>query len=191
MFTWYNSLLQNPKIRYWMKEWVEPIIIALLLALFIRAFFVQAFKIPTGSMRMTLLEGDRILVNKLVYRFHKPQRGEIVVFKYPQDRKRDFIKRLIAVGGETVEIKDFKIYINDALVTEPLVIRQNRYYNRDEWAYGKTGQKVHVPEGYYFVLGDNSENSSDSRNWGFVPQKDVIGRAFFIYWPPNRWKVIQ
>lgn len=191
MFGWYHKMMKNQKVRYWVKEWVEPIIIALILALFIRAFFVQAFKIPTGSMRMTLLEGDRILVNKMGLWFNDPERGDVIVFKYPLDRKRDFIKRLIAKGGETVEIREGDIYINGKLLTEPQVIRQNYYYNREDWDYGKTAQVITVPEEHYFVLGDNSAASSDSRNWGFVERKDVIGKAFFIYWPPQRWRIIE
>lgn len=195
MFTkvrnWYNGLLENEKVRYWVKEWIEPFIIALILALFIRTFFVQAFKIPTGSMRMTLLEGDRILVNKVPYYFREPARGEVVVFKYPLDRKRDFIKRLIAVGGEEVQIKDGDIYINGILEIEHEIIRQNYYYNREDWEYGRSNISITVPTDHYFVLGDNSAHSSDSRNWGFVGKKDMVGKAFFIYWPPQRWRVIK
>jgi len=193
MIKWYRSWVnkRHPKVRYLIKEWIEPVIIALILALFIRTFFVQAFKIPTGSMRDTLLEGDRILVNKLTFRFNEPKRGDVVVFKYPLDKGRDFIKRLIAVGGETVAIRNGDIYINDTLLTEPQIIRQNYYYNREDWKYGASNVTVNVPEDFCFVLGDNSAHSSDSRNWGFVPRKDVIGKAFFIYWPPQRWKVVK
>jgi len=191
MFGWYDRLLSNERVRYWVKEWIEPFIIALILALIIRMYFVQAFKIPTGSMRDTLLEGDRILVNKLIYRFKSPDRGDVVVFKYPEDPKRDFIKRLVAIGGETVEIKDGDVYIDGALLTDPAIIRQNYYYNREDWEYGRSGLKITVPPGSYFVLGDNSAHSSDSRNWGFVDEDKMVGEAFCIYWPPYRWKVIK
>ena len=192
MLKWYNKkVCAHPTVRYWVKEWVEPIVIALILALFIRTFFVQAFKIPTGSMRDTLLEGDRILVNKFIYRFYEPKRGEVIVFKFPRDKKRDFIKLLIALGGETVEIKDGDVYINGKMLTDQQTIRQNYYYNREDWEYGRRNAIITVPEDSYFVLGDNSAHSSDSRNWGFVNRKDVIGKAFFIYWPPRRWKVIE
>ncbi len=192
MLTWYNGYLnRHPSLKYWVKEWVEPIVIALILALFIRTFFVQAFKIPTGSMRDTLIEGDRILVNKIIYRFREPKRGEVIVFKFPKDKKRDFIKRLIALGGETVEIKDGDVYINGKILTDSQIIRQNYYYNREDWEYGRTNQVINVPDNSYFVLGDNSAHSSDSRNWGFVEHKDVIGKAFFIYWPPRRWKMVE
>lgn len=165
-----------------MKEWVEPIIIAVILALFVRHFVVQAFKIPTGSMKPTLNENNRIFVNKYIYRFKQPQRGDIIVFKYPEDTKKDFIKRLIAAGGETVEIKDGDIIINGSVVdTAP--IKDIYYYNRGD--YGGMGQKIIVPKGFLYVLGDNSGSSRDSRYWGFVPRKYIIGKAVFRYWPPR------
>ena len=191
---------KKQKIRSVTREWVESIVIAFVLAMFIRTFFFQAFRIPSGSMRMTLIEGDRLLVNKLVYGpllplfhkripgFSKPQRGDVVVFIYPEDRKRDFIKRLIAVGGETVEIKMGDIYINGQEVTDP-TIKNIYYYNRGP--HGGVNQKVVVPDGYYYVLGDNSESSHDSRFWGFVPEQYVIGKAQLIYWPLDRIRVIK
>lgn len=182
------------------REWVESILVAFILAMFLRTFFVQAFKIPSGSMRMTLLEGDRLLVNKTRYGplipftqkrlpgFSKPKRGDVVVFSYPQDPKRDFIKRLIAFGGETVEIRYGDIYVNDKLVEDPR-INNTYYYNRG--SYGEVGQKVKVPEGYCYVLGDNSASSHDSRFWGFVKETSLIGKADIIYWPLNRIRFIQ
>ncbi len=181
------------------REWVESIVIAFILAMFIREFFFQAFRIPSGSMRNTLLEGDRLLVNKLYYGpkirftqkrlpgFTTPHRGDVIVFIYPLDPKRDFIKRLIAVGGEIVEIKDGDIFINGKLIENPL-IKNTFYYN-----YGNAlpGQKIKVPEGHYFVLGDNSASSSDSRYWGFVPENNVVGKAALIYWPPQRIRLIK
>lgn len=186
-----------------LREWIESIVIAFILAMFIRTFFIQAFKIPSGSMRPTLIEGDRLMVNKLRYGpkvpfvktkrlpgFTKPQRGDVIVFIYPVDPKRDFIKRLIGLEGETVEIREGDIYINDELVEDP-VIKNIYYYNGNHYKYGKEGQKFTVPEGHYFVLGDNSGSSSDGRFWGFVPKGNVIGRAGLIYWPFNRMRFIQ
>ncbi|MFA5059008.1 MAG: signal peptidase I [Candidatus Omnitrophota bacterium] len=182
------------------REWVESILVALVLALFIRTFIIQAFKIPTGSMRMTLIEGDRILVDKLSYGpkvpftkirlpgFSKPKRGDVVVFIYPEDTKRDFIKRLIAFGGETVEIKDGRIYINGQMITEPPV-KNIYYYNRG--SFGAISQKIIVPKDSYFVLGDNSASSKDSRYWGFVPEGFLIGKADLIYWPIQRMRFIK
>jgi signal peptidase I len=177
------------RIRQEIKEWGQSIIIAFILAMIIRTFVVQAFKIPSGSMRPTFLEGDRILVNRFIYRFREPQRGDIIVFKYPEDRKKDFVKRLIAKGGEVIEIKGGAIYINDRIVNEPPVIRQVYYYNRGDC--GKEGQKIAVPKNTYYVLGDNSGSSRDSRYWGFVPRKNLLGQAFLIYWPPNRIRMIK
>ena len=182
------------------RDWVESIIIAFLLALVIRTFLVQAFKIPTGSMRMTLIEGDLILVNKFIYgakvpftKFYlpalrAPKRGDVVVFIYPEDKQKDFIKRLVGLPGETVEIKGGSIYINGKSAQEP-VFNQIYYYNRGD--FGVEGQKILVPENSYFVLGDNSASSKDSRFWGFVPKDNLLGKALVIYWPPQRIKLIR
>ncbi len=182
------------------RDWVESIIVAFLLAVVIRAFIVQAFKIPTGSMRPTLLEGDLILVNKFIYGAKIPftqlrlpsfaplKRGDVVVFIYPEDRKKDFIKRLIAFPGEALEIKNGTIYINDKPLLDQ-VFSQRYYYNRGDLA--GEGKKIIIPKDNYFVLGDNSASSKDSRYWGFVPRKNIIGKAMLIYWPLNRLRIIR
>lgn len=183
-------------------EWVESILVALVLALVIRHFVIQAFKIPTGSMRMTLIEGDRILVNKFIYgakipftdlrlpALRQPKRGDVVVFVYPEDPKKDFIKRLVGLPGETVEIKKGNIYINGELCRD-VPVYNRYYYNRPETAYGSEGEAVNVPDDSYYVLGDNSASSRDSRYWGFVPKKNMLGAAILIYWPPNRIRIIK
>lgn len=173
------------------RENLEVVVTAVILALIIRAFVVQAFKIPTGSMRPTLMEGDRILVNKFIYRFKEPQRGDIVVFKYPEDTKKDFIKRFIASGGETVQIKDGNIWINSELIKKPQKLRQIYYYNKPDTLYGVEGMRIKVPKDSFFVLGDNSASSRDSRYWGFVSKRFLIGKAFLIYWPPTRIRVLK
>ncbi len=182
------------------REWIESIVVAFVLAMFIRTFFFQAFRIPSGSMRMTLIEGDRLIVNKLSYGarvplspwrlpgFEKPHRGDVIVFIFPDDPKRDFIKRLIGIGGDTVEIRNGDIYVNHEQLDHPMV-KSLYYYNRGE--YGQMNQEVHVPEGYNFVLGDNSASSHDSRFWGFVPEDYIIGKAALIYWPLNRIRFIK
>jgi len=175
-------------------EYVEAIVTALILALFIRAYIVQAFKIPTGSMIPTLLIGDHILVTKFIYGvklpftekrvldFRKPQRGDIIVFKYPEDPKRDFIKRVIAVPGDIIESVDKKIYVNGKLLDEPYArhtddsIKPGGVEPRDNFG------PIVVPEGKYFMMGDNRDQSYDSRYWGFVDIKDIKGKALIIYW---------
>ncbi len=194
--------MNNLKKKSAVREWVESIVIALILALFIRQFIVQAFKIPTGSMRMTLVEGDRILVNKFIYgakipfsdwrlpAVRQPKRGDVIVFMYPEDPKKDFIKRLVGLPGETVEIRAGNIYINGKLNAEPSLYNRY-YYNRPESEFGRDGQVTKVPSGSYYVLGDNSSSSRDSRYWGFVPKSNVLGKAILIYWPLTRIRMIE
>lgn len=182
-------------------EYTESILIAVILALLIRTFVIQAFKIPTGSMRMTLIEGDRILVNKIMYgpqvpgtswrlpALQEPSRGDVIVFVSPEDGHRDFIKRLIAKEGELVEIKNYQILINGQVITQPPVFQSLSYYNMGD--FGKSGLAVRVPPGHYFVLGDNSASSKDSRYWGFLPKKNLIGKAEVIYWPIRRIRFIR
>jgi len=183
------------------RDWVESILVAFVLAMFIRTFFIQAFKIPTGSMQPTLLIGDHILVNRFIYGLRipfsgkrislpgtrKPQRGDIVVFISPQQPKKDFIKRLVALPGEKVKIEDGKIYINGKPLEEG-IFSQFYYYNRGEYGNEK---EITVPENCYYVLGDNSYSSLDSRYWGFVPDKNILGKAFLIYWPLHRIRLIR
>jgi signal peptidase I len=179
------------------KEYAEAIIIAILIALFIRTFVVQAFKIPSGSMKPTLQIGDHILVNKFIYGvkvpfvrstlipISEPKRGDIIVFIYPQDRTKDFIKRVIAIGGDKVEIRNKEIYVNDVLAEDTHgvyvdpVIMPGAMQPRDNMG------PVEVPKGSVFVMGDNRDQSYDSRFWGFVDLKDVMGEAFMIYWSWN------
>ncbi len=179
------------------KEYAEAIIIAILIALFIRTFVVQAFKIPSGSMKPTLQIGDHILVNKFIYGvkvpfvrstlipIKEPKRGDIIVFIYPQDRTKDFIKRVIAIGGDKVEIRNKEIYVNGVLsedthgVYVDPVVMPGAMQPRDNMG------PVEVPKGTVFVMGDNRDQSYDSRFWGFVDLKDVMGEAFMIYWSWN------
>ncbi|MCM8780198.1 MAG: signal peptidase I [Candidatus Omnitrophica bacterium] len=191
---------KNNKKKSALRDWVESILIALALALFIRTFIVQAFKIPTGSMRMTLVEGDRILVNKFIYgakipftnlrlpALKKIERGDVIVFISPEDTRRDFIKRVVGLPGEKVMIKNMRVYI-DGKPLKDGVFQNRSYYNRGE--FGAEGEVIIVPKDSYYVLGDNSASSRDSRYWGFVPHKYILGRAFLIYWPVFRIRVIK
>ncbi|MDA8235233.1 MAG: signal peptidase I [Clostridia bacterium] len=157
---------------------LESVIIAVILAVIIRFFIFQPFYIPSGSMEPTLTEGDRIIVNKFLYRFKEPQRADVIVFKYPLDEKRDFIKRIIGVPGDTVEIKNNELIINGKPVPEPY-LAQNLEQNGN---YGP----VTVPQDRYLMLGDNRNNSEDSRIWGMLPKENIRGKAVVLYWPINR-----
>ena len=176
------------------REYAEAIVIAVVLALFIRTFVVQAFKIPSGSMEDTLLIGDHLLVNKFIYgikvplidkkviTFAKPERGDIIVFRYPDDKDKDFIKRIIGVGGDKIEIKNKKVFIND----KPLGDEPYAVFKAGESFFGfQKGRNFGpstVPENHVFVMGDNRDNSHDSRFWGTVDINAIKGKAFILYW---------
>jgi signal peptidase I len=177
-----------------LRETLESIIVALFFALLIRTFVVQAFKIPSGSMEPTLLVGDYLLVNKFIYgykfpfinkrvfAFKKPERGDVVVFKYPVDPDKDFIKRVIAIEGDKVEIKDKKLYINDKLVETPQAVYRDPIIIPKEVAPRDNYGPIKVPKDSLFVMGDNRDSSLDSRFWGFVPMNNLKGKALIIYW---------
>jgi signal peptidase I len=185
----------NIKRKSIFREYAEAIIIALLLALFVREFLVQAFKIPSGSMIPTLLIGDHILVNKFIYGIKmpftgrviipvkEPARNDIVVFKYPRNPSQDYIKRVIGLPGDTIEIINKKIYINgNPLANDYGIFLDNRIMNegpRDNFG------PVTVPPHSLFVMGDNRDNSADSRFWRFVDYRDIKGKAFILYWSWN------
>ena len=188
------------------REYTEAIFIALLLALFIRTFFVQAFKIPSGSMETTLLIGDHILVSKFAYGTHipneipflkiklfddiilfssQPERGDIIVFKFPKDETRDFIKRVIGVPGDLLEVRRQKIFINGKPY-EDLHARHTKLPSDSSLVPRDDFGPILVPEGHVFMMGDNRENSQDSRYWGFLDIKKVRGKALMIYWSWNQ-----
>jgi signal peptidase I len=190
------------------REYIEAIIFALIIALLIRSFIVQAFKIPSGSMKNTLLIGDHILVSKFAYGIHipneipftniklfpdirllpkNPGRGDVIVFKFPKDETRDFIKRVVGIPGDKIQLVRQKLYVNDKLVDEPYII------HLDPAAQGSQPISprddlgpILVPPGHLFMMGDNRENSQDSRFWGFLDINKVKGRAFVIYWSWDR-----
>lgn len=170
------------------RENLESVLWAVAVALLIRTSVIAPFKIPSGSMRPTLIEGDRILVNKFLYRFREPTAGEVIVFRFPDNPKRPFIKRLVAVGGDLVEIRDGHLWVNGQLPPNTKV-HELFYYNQGE--FGQESQVVRVPDGMYYVLGDNSSSSHDSRYWGFVPKRLLIGRAVCIFWPPRRVRALR
>lgn len=184
--------MTNKKKRIW--EYAKAIITALILAMLIRAYIIQAFKIPSGSMTPTLLIGDHILVNKFLYgtkipfsgkrvfMFKKPERGDIMVFKCPENPSKDFIKRVVAVEGDVIESKNKIIHVNGSKVNEPYArhtdssMRPMGIEPRDNFG------PVIVPKNKYFVMGDNRDQSYDSRYWGYVDIKDVKGKALILYW---------
>jgi signal peptidase I len=183
-----------------LREYFESIVIAVILALFIRTFVVQAFKIPTGSMEENLLIGDHLLVNKFVFGptetgaerallpFGTIKRREIIVFKYPEDPERDFIKRVIGLPGETVEVREKKVYINGTALDEPYVhflappSAPSELHEVTSFDVRERFGPVTVPADQYFMMGDNRDNSADSRYWGFLRRDYIKGRALVIYW---------
>lgn len=194
----------NPRYKswsFWRDEWVKPILYALIIALFIRHFVAQPFKIPTSSMVPTFKPGDRIFVNKFIFgarlpftyiRFPKlrdPKRGDIIVFRSPVEKKKFLVKRLVGLPGDTIEIKGQHLWINGKLADDPLILKSIAYYNRGK--YGKVGESIKVPPDSYFCLGDNSLNSVDSRYWGFVPDKNLAGKVFIIHWPIRRIRIVK
>lgn len=186
------------------QEYSEAFVVAVVLAILIRALLIQAFKIPSGSMIPTLLVGDHILVNKLFYgirvpftkarwpRITEPERGDVIVFVYPEDRSKDFIKRVVAVGGDTIEIRDKTVFINGEPTHNPKVQFASNVTLPGDISPRDNMPPVKVPEGHLFVMGDNRDYSHDSRWWRFVPVEDVKGEAFLIYYsaehfPGVRW----
>ncbi len=184
--------MTNKKKIIW--EYAKAIITALILAMLIRTYIIQAFKIPSGSMTPALLVGDHILVNKFLYgtkipfsgkrvfMFKKPERGDIIVFKYPENPSKDFIKRVVAIEGDVIESKNKMVYVNGNKVNEPYAqhtdssMRPMGIEPRDNFG------PVIVPKNKYFVMGDNRDQSYDSRYWGYVDIKDVKGKALILYW---------
>ncbi len=188
--------------KHIVREYLESIFVAIIMALIIKAFIVQAFKIPSGSMIPTLKIGDHILVNKFIYgtkipftdriifSLKKPERGDIIVFKFPEDEKKDFIKRLIGLPGDVIEIKNKRVYVNGSTLEESYaahtdtIVYPTGIQPRDNFG------PVVVPQDSYFVMGDNRDSSLDSRYWGFVKLNKIKGKAFVIYWSwdgEDRW----
>ena len=180
--------------RQLFQEYSEALVVALILATLVRAFFVQAFEIPSGSMEPTLLVGDHILVNKFVYgvripftgkrwlEFREPRRGDVIVFVYPVDRSKDFIKRVIAVGRDTVEIRDKRVFVNGEVTEDAHAYFSSDLVYPGDQVPRDNMELTRVPKGFLFVMGDNRDNSYDSRFWGFVSLHDVVGEAFIIYY---------
>jgi signal peptidase I len=177
------------------KEWLEPIIIALVIVFFIKSFIVQNFKIPSSSMEDTLLVGDRLFASKFIYgvkipfsktrlfKIRDPKPGDVIVFKYPQDPSKDYIKRCIAVGGQKVEIVEKNVIVDGVKQTLP---KHSKFIDStilpSEFGPRDTYPLTEISEKNLFAMGDNRDNSNDSRFWGFVPYENLKGKALFIYW---------
>lgn len=188
-----KPVAEQPAAKSTLREYVEAFGTAILLALFIRTFVVQAFKIPSGSMLPTLLIGDHLLVNKFLYgiripfvgkrvfQVFQPERDDVIVFVYPEDRTKDFIKRVKAVAGDTIEVRDKVVYINGQKIEDP-----HAHYDPDgriiPGSLRDNFGPFTVPDGQVFVMGDNRDHSHDSRFWGTVPIDDILGKAFILYW---------
>ncbi|HPX61087.1 MAG TPA: signal peptidase I [Deltaproteobacteria bacterium] len=187
---------QNPPVKKKsvFREYAESIAIAVLLALVIRSYLVQAFKIPSGSMEDTLLVGDHLLVNKFIYgtkipfvdkrvlELRDPRRGDVIVFEYPEDPSKDFIKRVVGLPGDLVEGRDKKVYVNGKPFEHPREIHKEKQLFPREMNPRDSFGPVRVPEGAYFVMGDNRDRSYDSRFWGVVRREKIKGLAFIKYW---------
>ena len=194
-----KRIKSNIKKKSALRENVEAILWAVVLALLIRTFIIEPYKIPTGSMEPTLhgdrKSGDKILANKFIYRFNDPKRGDIVIFKTKGiekiTKKKDYVKRLVGLPGDVVEIKYGSVYINGEKLQEPDAFKKIDYVSIPGWTYGTSGNPVKIPKGHYYMLGDNSDSSNDSRHWGFVPEKNIKGKALLIYWPPSRWNMLK
>jgi len=184
-------------------EYVDSGFIAIILALIIRTVLIQAFKIPSGSMENTLLIGDHLLVNKFVYglqvpftdkrimKIRDPRRGDIIVFKYPKNPRRDFIKRCVGLPGDVIEVKNKILYVNNEPQNEGYVsFRDMRVLPATISPRDNYGP-VTVPADHFFMMGDNRDFSADSRFWGFLPRKLIKGKAWVIYWPITRWRTIK
>ena len=191
---------KNKKKKSILREYTEAIIIAILLALFIRTFIVQAFKIPSGSMIPTLLVGDHIIVNKFIYGVKmpfinktlipvsSPKRNDVIVFIYPVDHSKDFIKRAIGLPGDRIRIIGQEIYINDKLFDDQYGMYDNNMKTMSLESNNQMFTSITVPENHLFVMGDNRDHSYDSRFWGFVPLEYVKGKAMIVYWSWPHWK---
>ncbi len=175
--------MSNSGFSAQVKEWGISILIAVVLACFIRFFIVELYLVEGPSMLPTLENHERLVVNKFIYRFREPERGEVLVFKYPRDPNRDFIKRVIGVAGDTIEIKEGKVYLNDTLLDEGSYTMKDTRTNYP---------KRTIPTGHLFVMGDNRNNSEDSRyrTVGFVPVDMVKGKAMMVFWPLDAIKTL-
>lgn len=170
--------IRDFKLAFEIKSWLRDILVAFAIAIFIVVFVIQPVKVEGTSMQPRLADQERIFVNRFIYQFADIARGDVIVFSYPRDRSKSFIKRVVGVPGDAIEIRDGAVVVNGERVDEP--------YIKPEYMDTRSFPRVVVPEGQYFVLGDHRNSSNDSRNWGFVAEGLIYGKAFFSYWPVAR-----
>jgi signal peptidase I len=175
--------VQGFKLAFELKSWFRDVLFAFAIAIFIVVFVVQPVKVEGTSMQPQLADQDRIFVNRFIYHFANIRRGDVVVFWYPRDRSKSFIKRVLGIPGDEVEIRKGIVYINGSRIYEP--------YLNPEFRDHRSLSKVVVPPGQYFVLGDHRSSSNDSRSWGFVAQELIYGKAIFSYWPVSHLGLVE
>ena len=178
-----QSKVQDPKLAFELKSWLRDILFAFAIAIFIVIFVVQPVKVEGTSMQPQLVDQERIFVNRFIYRFTDVCRGDVVVFWYPRDRSKSFIKRVLGIPGDELEIRNGTVYINGSEIPEP--------YLESDFRDHKSFHKVIIPPGQYFVLGDHRNSSNDSRSWGFVDRRLIYGKAIFSYWPVSRVGLVE
>jgi signal peptidase I len=174
-----STAKKGSELLRFLLDVLETLVLSAVLFLAINAVSAR-IRVDGNSMEPTLQNGEFVIVNKLAYKFGNPQIGDVIVFHYPRDPNQEYIKRVIGLSGDHVNILNGLVYVNDEILPEPYIATPPRY--KADW---------NVPEDSLFVLGDNRNNSSDSHNWGPVPMENVIGKALFIYWPPNAWGAID
>ncbi len=174
-------------------DFIETVVTALAIFVVVYLFLFQPHQVKGNSMSTAdpnaFHDGEYLLTNKIVFKFSEPKKGEVIIFKAPQNEDYDYIKRIIGVPGDTIMIKNGKVDVNKQLLDESGYLPNN--INTAAGRFIREGEEIIVPPGKYFVLGDNRDHSSDSREWGYVPEKNIIGEAWFRYWPPNRLGLIS
>lgn len=175
------------RIGAFFLDLIETIVIALSIFVIIYLFLFQPHQVRGSSMYPTFNDGEYLLTNKISYRFEEPQRGDVVIFRAPRNEEYDYIKRIIGLPGESIKVERGKIFINNNLLPESYLPES---YVTSGGGFLREGQSITIPLGTYFVCGDNRSHSSDSREWGFVPRENIVGKSWFRYWPPQRFGAI-